>query len=509
MGVSQATGLSKFAWTCLVLQVVIGGAYVLLVRYHPSADAKHVENQKGEEHELKENLEKYPMIIDIHMMLIGGFGFLMTFLRRFGFSALGLTMIVTAFATEWTILINGFKHIDHETWTIQLTMLEVLEGGFAAAAVLISLGGLLGKVNPFQLLVVVIIEASLFVVNGWIGYTVLGVADVGGAMFIHTFGAYFGLACSLMFRGKDVGASERYEESRYTSDIFSMIGTVILWIYWPSFNAVLASGDGFHRAVINTYISLLASTLATFIVSSLMGDRKRFEIVDIQNATLSGGVAVGAIADLMLQPYGAFLMGSLCGVVSTLGYRALQGKLFDKLKLHDTCGINNLHGMPGVISGIAAVVMAAIATEDVYGPSLYTFFPRCAPVEGSDELAELQGQLDSVEAGEGRTLGTQALYQLVALLVTLAMALIGGAVTGLIINVEGIFDPLREHQFFNDEFFWALPTDAKSLGSKKGSMQVIGEVKAKKLLEIPQLATLEAQDGRGSFSKVAPTEEQP
>merc|ERR1712038_776106 len=96
-----------------------------------------------------------------------------------------------------------------------------------------------------------------------IGYTVLGVADVGGAMFIHTFGAYFGLACSLMFRGKDVGASERYEESRYTSDIFSMIGTVILWIYWPSFNSVLASGDGFHRAVINTYISLLASTLAT------------------------------------------------------------------------------------------------------------------------------------------------------------------------------------------------------------------------------------------------------
>ena len=61
---------------------------------------------------------------------------------------------------------------------------------------------------------------------------------------------------------------------------------------------------------------------------------------------------------------------------------------------------------------------------------------------------------------------------MVALLVTLAMAFIGGAVTGLIINVEGIFDPLREHQFFNDEFFWALPTDAKSLGSKKGSMQV-------------------------------------
>ena len=47
-------------------------------------------------------------------------------------------------------------------------------------------------------------------------------------------------------------------------------------------------------------------------------------MVDIQNATLSGGVAVGAIADLMIQPYGAFMAGTLCGSVSTLGYRILQ-----------------------------------------------------------------------------------------------------------------------------------------------------------------------------------------
>ena len=42
--------------------------------------------------------------------------------------------------------------------------------------------------------------------------------------------------------------------------------------------------------------------------------------------------------------------------------------MFDKLRLHDTCGINNLHGMPGVISGIGAIIMSAIATKEVYGP---------------------------------------------------------------------------------------------------------------------------------------------
>ena len=102
------------------------------------------------------------------------------------------------------------------------------------------------------------------------------------------------------------------------------MGTVLLWIYWPSFNAALATGDAQHRAVINTYISLCASTLATFIISSLFGEKNRFQVVDIQNATLSGGVAVGAIADLMLQPGGAFMMGSITGAISALGYRVLQ-----------------------------------------------------------------------------------------------------------------------------------------------------------------------------------------
>ena len=44
-----------------------------------------------------------------------------------------------------------------------------------------------------------------------------------------------------------------------------------------------------------------------------------------------------------------------------------QGKLFDKMKLHDTCGINNLHGMPGIISALASVILCGIATEDMYG----------------------------------------------------------------------------------------------------------------------------------------------
>ena len=47
-------------------------------------------------------------------------------------------------------------------------------------------------------------------------------------------------------------------------------------------------------------------------------------MVDLQNATLSGGVAVGAIADLMIEPFGALLIGSITGTISCFGYRILQ-----------------------------------------------------------------------------------------------------------------------------------------------------------------------------------------
>ena len=47
--------------------------------------------------------------------------------------------------------------------------------------------------------------------------------DVGGSMFVHTFGAYFGLALSRVLHIGDIDESDK-EGSAYHSDIFSMIG---------------------------------------------------------------------------------------------------------------------------------------------------------------------------------------------------------------------------------------------------------------------------------------------
>ena len=128
---------------------------------------------------------------------------------------------------------------------------------------------MIGKLNPLQVVVMVILESAIFTANAYIGYKLLHAVDIGGAIFIHAFGAYFGLALAFTMRNRNFRLAAALEGSRYDSDVWAMIGTILLWIFWPSFNAVLAEGEGFQRAVTNTFISLCASTVSTFIVSSL------------------------------------------------------------------------------------------------------------------------------------------------------------------------------------------------------------------------------------------------
>ena len=56
---------------------------------------------------------------------------------------------------------------------------SALEGGFAAATVLITFGAILGKTNPLQLFFIGIVETTIFCVNNYIGYGLLSTVDGG------------------------------------------------------------------------------------------------------------------------------------------------------------------------------------------------------------------------------------------------------------------------------------------------------------------------------------------
>jgi ammonium transporter Rh len=203
-------------------------------------------------------------------------------------------------------------------------MMDLIQADFGAGAVLISFGAILGKVNLFQLWTMATIEVFFYCLNETILMELWKVNDIGGSMVIHTFGAYFGLSVALFYRGKEaIEDKNKLGSGNYLSDLVSMIGTLFLFAFWPSFNAVLGSGSTQQRVVINTYLAISCSVIASIIVSKLTKEGK-LEMEIILNASLAGGVACGANADIIVQPFGAMLVGFIAGVVSSLGFAYLS-----------------------------------------------------------------------------------------------------------------------------------------------------------------------------------------
>ena len=404
----------------------------------------------------------YPFYQDVHVMIFIGFGFLMTFLKKYTFSSVGLNFIIAAFAIQWSMIVNGVIHNiyeGHASQKISLGITNLITSDFAAGAVLVSFGAVLGKTTPLQMLIVVIFELLVYACNELIGAVILGAVDMGGSIFVHTFGAYFGLALSRTISRSKLNKDGSVKDhplngSNYTSDTFAMVGTIFLWMYWPSFNGALAEESQQHRVIINTVLALCSCCITAFFMDALLREGNKFDMVSIQNATLAGGVAVGSSSDLVIEPYGAILIGIAAGVLSVIGYVYVQPKLARIWGIDDTCGVHNLHGMPGILGAVMGGISAGQASENLYGQSIATVFPNRDP------------------AGKAYTAGEQAGVQFAALGITLCFAIVGGILTGLIIKMPCFLPPEAKKSgcctigesnnrgyWYKDEHYWEVPED--------------------------------------------------
>ncbi|XP_057576074.1 ammonium transporter Rh type C isoform X2 [Hippopotamus amphibius kiboko] len=432
---------------CLLLQVALVVLFGVFVRYGVHADAHWIEEKMSKNISSDMDNEfyyRYPSFQDVHVMIFVGFGFLMTFLQRYGYSSLGFNFLLAAFGIQWALLMQGWFHSFHGGY-ILLSVENLINADFCVGSVCVAFGAVLGKVSPVQLLIMTLFQVTLFSVNEFILLNLLEVKDAGGSMTIHTFGAYFGLTVTWILYRPNLYQSKERQSPVYYSDLFAMIGTLFLWMYWPSFNsAVSKHGDAQHRAAINTYCSLAASVLTAVALSSALHKKGKLDMVHIQNATLAGGVAVGTAAEMMLMPFGSLIIGFICGIVSTLGFTYLTPFLESRLRIQDTCGIHNLHGIPGIIGGIVGAVAAASASTEVYG------------VKG---LAYAFGFETS---SMNRNPSMQGKFQAAGLFVSLGMALVGGIIVGVILKLPFWGQPADEN-CFEDAVYWEAPQTVSTL----------------------------------------------
>ncbi|RXN00664.1 Ammonium transporter Rh type A [Acipenser ruthenus] len=433
----------KFPILALFLEILIIVLFGVFVSYKDFSHGDHKQASNDTITSVRFS-QLYPMFQDVHVMIFIGFGFLMTFLKRYGFSSVGINMLLAALGLQWGILVQGFWHLHHGK--IEIDILKMINADFSTATVLISFGAVLGKTSPVQLLIMTILEITVFAMNEHLVAEVLGANDVGASMIIHAFGAYFGLAVARILYRPGLKNGHENEGSVYHSDLFAMIG------------------ENQYRAVVNTYFSLAACVVAAYAISSVVEHKGKLDMVHIQNATLAGGVAVGTCADMNIGPFGAMLIGLVAGIISTVGFKFLtvhiqnatlaggvavgtcadmnigpfgamliglvagiistvgfkflSPVLASKLGIQDTCGVHNLHGMPGILGGIAGIVAVAMG------------------------------------ASEGASYEMQA----AALASSVSIAIVGGTITGFILRLP-IWGQPPDQNCFDDSIYWEVPEE--------------------------------------------------
>ena len=94
------------------------------------------------------------------------------------------------------------------------------------------------------------------------------------------------------------------------------------------------------------------------------------------------------------------IIGVIAGAISTIGFAVIQKKEEKLFRIVDTCGVSNLHGMPGLFGGLAAIVV----------------------VDGLDVCAQLKG-----------------------ILITVILAIVAGLFAGKVVSLFG-----RPEKIYND-----------------------------------------------------------
>jgi len=383
----------------------------------------------------------YTFLIHIMVMIFFGFAFLAAWLKKYAYSSIGYTFMIAAFAFQYVFFFNGlWLSIYHDHWEdVDLSLTAFIEAAYGAAAVIITFGAVLGKVSPLELLVLAIFEGFLYCLNYYINIRVLEASDPGGGMTIHLFAAFYSLgvtvAMSSTFANHKTIKSDDLN-SNYRSDLFALLGTLFLFVFFPSFNCALAPNGTQHRAAINTILGLITSCVFSFIVSRTFR-RKHFDMRDIQHASLAGGIAMGSGHSIVIVPAAALLCGAVAATLCVIGNVWISPWLERKSKgrLSDARGVFNLHGFSGIVAGIASIVAIAITGES-------TLFAQPVSEVFEHEIPD------------------QAGYQTACFIISIGIGLFGGIITGgaMLVLRKATSGP-EPPTPYTDEEHWIVPSN--------------------------------------------------
>ena len=344
-----------------------------------------------------------------------------------------------------------------------------------------------------QVLWLLALEVPLYAANAQLVAGRWSALDVGGSITIHAFGAIYGLAAAVWLSPPGAGSAHPKNGASYVSDITAMLGTLFLWIYWPSFNGALASEPVKSLqpqafCVMNTVLALLGATLAGVAASVAAGGKVRqsaqralaagacngprllrgdsarhspatpwllllapaqLDMVHVQNATLAGGVAIGSSADLHMPPAAALAGERSCWAKSTSAC-ALR-RISPTLCAAFTVGI-----VAGTLSTCGYILLSpalekAAGISDTCGVANLHGAPGILGGLASALFSWLYYTPNKPLITHGHS---QPLVQLAGLGATIASATLGGLLVGWVVSRVDLAHQSLEEERYEDAVFW-------------------------------------------------------
>jgi len=212
--------------------------------------------------------------------------------------------------------------------------------------------------------------------GGWLGQ--LGFHDFAGSAIVHSVGGVLALIGALAL-GPRLGKYGKDGKSRAIPGhnlAIASLGVFILWLGWFGFNPgsqLAASGEVNRTAIshvfLTTNLAAAAGGAATMFMTWIKYGKPSLSLM--LNGVLAGLVGITAGCDVV-SPWGAVLIGLVCGTVLVLSIEFID----HRLHIDDPVGASSVHG----VCGILGTVMTGLLSTDgglLYGGGWHFFGVQC------------------------------------------------------------------------------------------------------------------------------------
>jgi ammonium transporter Rh len=324
---------------------------------------------------------------------------------------------------SWTAILSSFLAI-FPAFIFYVFIIDVCEkkeldstiiakGSLCALSCAISLGMFVGTIKLLHYFIYGLIFSASFYFARWLsieGKALVGAVDPGFGIQVHLFAAYFAAGATLVIQEKRVvGAKPTFTKNSFA---FVWIASFLLYVCWPLYGSVFYTGAEQKNAAIAYLMAGAASFLGAVASDYSLADDHKLNPYTIAQSFYAGCIGVSNSV-FTVGPYGALLVGIITGLLLPVFVTHVQNGITNKLGVADIMGIHNVHGLCSWISVLCGMIAC-----------------YCKKAKG--------------------------VWTLVAGLITFGIALVCGAITGVIINLSKCGEILTA-EFQNDFVYFSLP----------------------------------------------------